>query len=255
MHGLLARAENVKINSFALLLFVVLPGAFVEPDEKQIKKLPVLKKLRIYASGSFGNFILAGFLSVIVFLGLQPAFFRGSVVYGYLNYTEYNRSEPFPAEKVNLTGAIIAIDEKVVEGVKDLSEIMAEKKPNQTILVETTEGKYNLTLVKNPRNETRGYMGIFVADYKILKDEYREDPLKSKILLNVTELLGWILFLNVGIGAANLLPIKPLDGGLMFEEIAKRFLKKRGEKITKVVSIFTLSLVLIALFGPSLVVG
>jgi len=69
----------------------------------------------------------------------------------------------------------------------------------------------------------------------------------------VTELFVWVLFLNVGIGTANLLPIKPLDGGLMFEEIVNVFFKKKWvNKIVKAVSIFTLLLVLIALFGPSI---
>jgi membrane-associated protease RseP (regulator of RpoE activity) len=254
MHGLLARAENIRIKSFGVLLLIVLPGAFVEPDEKQIRKLSTVEKLRIYAAGSFGNFLLAAFLFLIIFFGLQPFFFRGSVVYGYLNYTEYNMSEPFPAEKVNLTGAILAIDGEDVESIEDLRRVMDRKKPNQTILIETTEGKYNLTLTKDPKNETRGYMGIFVADYRVLKDEYRRDPLKSTILLSTTELLAWILFLNVGIGAANLLPIKPLDGGLIFEEIVKRFFKKEKSKtIVNVVSVLTLSLVLLALFGPSFI--
>jgi membrane-associated protease RseP (regulator of RpoE activity) len=254
MHGLLARAENIRIKSFGVLLLIVLPGAFVEPDEKQIRKLSTVEKLRIYAAGSFGNFLLAAFLFLIIFFGLQPFFFRGSVVYGYLNYTEYNMSEPFPAEKVNLTGAILAIDGEDVESIEDLRRVMDRKKPNQTISIETTEGKYNLTLTKDPKNETRGYMGIFVADYKVPKDEYRRDPLKSTILLSTTELLTWILFLNVGIGAANLLPIKPLDGGLIFEEIVKRFFKKEKSKtIVNVVSVLTLSLVLLALFGPSFI--
>jgi membrane-associated protease RseP (regulator of RpoE activity) len=66
--------------------------------------------------------------------------------------------------------------------------------------------------------------------------------------------LVWVLFLNAGIGIANLLPIKPLDGGLMLEEIVKVFFKKRWvDKIVKVVSLFTLLLILIALFGPSII--
>ena len=35
-HGILARVENVKINSIGLLLFAIIPGAFVEPDEEKL---------------------------------------------------------------------------------------------------------------------------------------------------------------------------------------------------------------------------
>ncbi len=254
MHGLLARAEKVTIKSFGVLLLIALPGAFVEPDENQIKKLPVLKKMRIYAAGSFGNLILAAILALILFLGLDPIFFRGAVAYGYLNYTEYNLTEPFPAEKLNMTGAILSIDNINTEGMEDLQRIMSDKLPGQTILIETTKGEYQLTLTKDPNNETMGYIGIFVGDSKVLKDEYRDDPTLSPILRNTTELLVWVLFLNVGIGTANLLPIKPLDGGLMLEATIKKFLKKKKvDMIVKIVSFFTLFLILAALFGPSLI--
>ena len=253
MHGLLARAEKITIKSFGVLLLIALPGAFVEPDENQIKKLSIRKKMRIYTAGSFGNFILAALLAIIIFVCLEPLFFRGAVAYGYLNYTEYNLTEPFPAEKLNMTGAILAIDGINVEDVEGLSEIMSNKLPWQTILIKTTKGEYQLTLTKDPKNEMKGYMGIFVGDSKILKDEYRNDPIFSPVLRSTTELLLWVLFLNVGIGTANLLPIKPLDGGLMFEEVMKLFFKKRSVKnIVNVVSILTLLLILIALFGPSI---
>ncbi len=255
MHGLLARAENVRIKSLGVLLLIAIPGAFVEPDEKQIKKLSTMKKLRIYAAGSFGNFILAAILLFLTLAIIYPIFYRGSVIYGYLNYTKYNRSEPFPAERANITGPILSIDEERVENVKDLQRIMADKKPGQTILVKTTKGTYSLTLTNDPKNKTKGYMGVFVADYKVLKREYRDNKLLSTVLSYTVELMGWIVTLNLGIGAANLLPIKPLDGGLMFEEIIKRFFKrkKRREKIVNLVSILTIILIVIALFGPSIV--
>jgi membrane-associated protease RseP (regulator of RpoE activity) len=253
MHGLLARAEKITIKSFGLLLLIVLPGAFVEPDEKQIKKLSTIKKMRIYAGGSFGNFILAAFLALLVFLVLDPLFFRGAVVYSYLNYTSYNLTQPFPAEKLNMTGSIIAIDDKNVENTNDLREILSDKKPDQTVLIETIKSEYTVKLVSDPNNQTRGYIGIAVADSKVLKDQYRTNPIISPVLNSMTQLFVWVLFLNVGIGTANLLPIKPLDGGLMFEEIVNVFFKKKWvSKIVKAVSVFTILLILIALFGPSI---
>jgi len=254
MHGLLARAEKITIKSFGVLLLIALPGAFVEPDEKQIEKLSMVKKMRIYAAGSFGNFILAALLAIIIFACLDPVFYRGAVAYGYQNYTDYNLTEPFPVEKLNMTGAILSIDGMDVEGLEDLKEIMSDKLPEQTIRIETAKGEYQLTLTKDPEGETKGYMGVFVGDTKVLKDEYRDDSTLSPILHSTTELLVWVLFLNAGIGTANLLPIKPLDGGLMFEEIVKVFFKKKWvSKIVKVVSLFTLFLVLTALFGPGIV--
>jgi membrane-associated protease RseP (regulator of RpoE activity) len=254
MHGLLARVEKIPIKSFGLLLFVVMPGAFVEPDEKQVKKLPMLKKMRIYAAGSFGNIILATILALILFLGLDPVFFRGAVAYGYQNFTDYNLTEPFPVEELNMTGVILSIDGINVENIEDLRKVMEGKIPGQTILIETTKDEYELTLTKDPTNETRGYMGIFVLDTRVLKEEYRDDQTLSPVLSSSTELLIWVLMLNYGIGAANLLPIKPLDGGLMFEEIMKKIFKKEwAVKVVKIISLFTLLLILITIFGPTVI--
>ncbi|MCE5215241.1 MAG: site-2 protease family protein, partial [Methanobacterium sp.] len=51
-HGILARAEGVSIKSIGVLLLAVLPGAFVEPDEDEVKKLSRISKLRFYVAGS-----------------------------------------------------------------------------------------------------------------------------------------------------------------------------------------------------------
>jgi membrane-associated protease RseP (regulator of RpoE activity) len=34
----MSRVEKIRVKSAGLLLVLVLPGAFVEPDEKQLKK-------------------------------------------------------------------------------------------------------------------------------------------------------------------------------------------------------------------------
>ena len=67
MHALFARLENVKIKNMGIFLFFVLPlGAFADPDEKQMKKLSSIKKLRIYVAGSFGNMIVAAIFIILL---------------------------------------------------------------------------------------------------------------------------------------------------------------------------------------------
>jgi Zn-dependent protease len=56
--------------------------------------------------------------------------------------------------------------------------------------------------------------------------------------------LFWIFALNLGIGLFNLLPLKPLDGGLIFEEISNKIFKDKGRIVATIVSILTLSLLL-----------
>ncbi|MEM4511620.1 MAG: site-2 protease family protein, partial [Nanopusillaceae archaeon] len=60
-------------------------------------------------------------------------------------------------------------------------------------------------------------------------------------------LFRWVLLLSLGVGLANMLPIVPLDGGLVVRDILiEYFGKKRGEMITKFVSI---AFILIILFS------
>jgi len=46
-------------------------------------------------------------------------------------------------------------------------------------------------------------------------------------LTYLEELFFWIFFLNFAVGTVNLLPAKPLDGGLMFEELLRYRLPER----------------------------
>ena len=69
-HGVVSKLFKVKIKSsgFAFLgiLLPILPAAFVEPDEKHIKKSTFFQKISIYGAGSTSNFIFGG-----IFLALS----------------------------------------------------------------------------------------------------------------------------------------------------------------------------------------
>jgi membrane-associated protease RseP (regulator of RpoE activity) len=64
-HGILSRAESIVVRSVGLLLFVVPIGAFVEPDESQMRKAPLRKRLRIFAAGPASNLVLAAVCAVV----------------------------------------------------------------------------------------------------------------------------------------------------------------------------------------------
>ncbi|HKZ58958.1 MAG TPA: site-2 protease family protein [Candidatus Thermoplasmatota archaeon] len=58
-HGILARAEGIKVRSVGLLLVLFPIGAFVEPDESEMRAAPLAKRQRIYAVGPASNILLA----------------------------------------------------------------------------------------------------------------------------------------------------------------------------------------------------
>jgi membrane-associated protease RseP (regulator of RpoE activity) len=68
-HGILARAQDLKVKSLGILLLVVPVGAFVEPDEKDLEKASARAKNRVFAAGPMSNLVLA-FVTALLFSGL-----------------------------------------------------------------------------------------------------------------------------------------------------------------------------------------
>jgi membrane-associated protease RseP (regulator of RpoE activity) len=65
-HGILTRVAKVRIRSLGVIAVIIPIGAFVEPDEDKLKKIPKLKKARVYAAGPMANIIMA-FICALVF--------------------------------------------------------------------------------------------------------------------------------------------------------------------------------------------
>ena len=84
-HGFQTRANNMRVDSTGALLFVVPLGAFVEPNEEDIKKSSRRAKLDLYSAGITMNFIgavVAFFVFAIVMLGgISSAYGDNAAVY------------------------------------------------------------------------------------------------------------------------------------------------------------------------------
>lgn len=240
-HAFVARSENIKIKSFGLMSILVLPGAFVEPDERQLKKSSSIAKLKIYAAGTFANFILSGIMGLI-FLGIFHLFYVPSgVVYGGLIANS-------PAANVSLNGTIIGANGNSITSTQDFARIMANVKIGEKVDIRTASGIYTLRTIADPQDPTRGIIGIAnPADYFAVTSS-------AGILAGpidwVDNLFGFLAFINLGIGLINILPLKPLDGGLVYEELFKMVFKKNSTKLINAVSIITFCILLIAAIGP-----
>ncbi len=244
MHGLMAASERVRIKSLGWGLLAVIPLAFVEPDEKQLERKKPLSQLRVFAAGSFANFLLAGFTLLITILLSSYLFFPGGVAYKGL-------IEGYPAAEVNLTGVITKIDNYNITTVEDLRDALSVIGPNKTITIYTfvnangSENYLNFTLTTaaDPDNKSRGFIGIAgVIQFSKLKPEYRS---YSEFINFLGGLLFYIFLINFGVGAANLMPIMPLDGGRMWKIVLKKYIPKKSDTIMKALSTATLLLVLL----------
>ncbi len=63
-HGVLARANNLKVKSLGLLYAIVPIGAFVEPDEDELAAASRRRRLRVFSAGAMVNLVVAGLLLV-----------------------------------------------------------------------------------------------------------------------------------------------------------------------------------------------
>ncbi|WP_283389711.1 site-2 protease family protein [Methanobrevibacter woesei] len=247
-HGILSRVEKINIKSVGLLLFTILPGAFVEPDEEELVKSSKLSQLRVYAAGSMANITLA-IVALLIFSAVGT--------YGIPNTFDENGIEidrvvsDSPANGVLKEGMILeSINNHTIKDSDDYMDVVETFVPGERVSVGTNQGIYNLTLSENPSNSSRGFVGVQVANHFEIKESVSSvfgDTIPW-ILFEISTLTQWIFILNLGVGLFNLLPVKPLDGGRMFEIVLSYKLKEETYKpITNAVSIVLATIIIFSL--------
>lgn len=280
-HGILARVEGVRIKSIGVLLLAILPGAFVEPDEDDVSKSKRISKLRIYAAGSVFNlglalisFLLAIFIIVMTIssqtlpvpgldipgtpIKYQPSTFtiNGPVFPMYsIDGVEITSVVPGgPSENILKSGMVVqSINGVSVGDVNNYVTVLNNTKKGDNITFQTNQGTYSVIAQTNPMNSTRGYVGIRGQEHLVVSSNVKNtygDTIPW-IFFNLKELFKWIFLLNFAIGTVNLLPMKPLDGGLILEELLGYKLSE--DTVNKIVN--PLSYFLIMILVVSIVYG
>jgi membrane-associated protease RseP (regulator of RpoE activity) len=169
-HGIAARAAKVPmaLRSLGVLLFVVPVGAFVEPDEDQLRAATKRERARVFSVGPATNLLLAllfAFLfSAVVMASVQPAV-PGVVIMGFT-------SEDAPAKVAGLQEGVVitAVDGAAVTDLRSFRVLMAAKLPGDTVTLSATgpegrDGTYAVTLIQDPSAEgIRAILGVFVYD-------------------------------------------------------------------------------------------
>ncbi len=251
-HGIMAARERVRIKHLGWGALAVIPLAFVEPDEKQLQKEKTTKQLRVFAAGSFGNFMLAGLAAAIILSSL-PAFYEPAGV-GFSGFME-----GLPAQEANLTGRIIGIDGQEISDLGDLSAKLDEVGPGKTIsirtIVETESGPeerlFTLTTEEDPSGQSEGgYIGIAGV---YTSWELREGVAAPGLMAflfgrspNFMGLFSFLYLINFGVGMFNLLPLGPLDGGRMWRLVLDRVIPRRSKQVMNGVSwVFLLLIILL----------
>lgn len=301
-HGISGASQGLEIKSMGILAFLIPIGAFVEPDEEELKKLEIRKRMRVFASGPAMNLFVS-----IVCLSIFSFALMGSVNVAADGVGVGYIVKDSPAQHIGLeTGSIILeINGSKISNMDDFFVAMNRTCANQTVPIKfykdgkifntsvkladkymftkdendkgkgflgvgpTTGYKYELSILKNPFNKLpdsffylyamplstffRGYNPItepYTKFYEV-KGIFASSP---DIFWSLTNAIYWIFWLNLAVGLFNVLPMIPLDGGYLMQDVLNgllerfRIKKDKKEKITKVVmisiSLFILFLVI-----------
>ncbi len=246
MHGVLAAAQKIRLKSLGLGLLAVIPLAFVEPDEKQLRARPAWQQLRVFAGGSFANFILAALALGIGTLYISALFApAGIAIAGTIG--------GYPAAVANVTGIIVAVNGQEVRNLTEFTAALDMLKPGSAVLLQTVakpggteRAAYELVAAENPEKPGGAFLGVnfnpSAANVKAVRPELSG---QAGIINFFEGLLFFLFFINLGVGAFNLLPIRGLDGGQMWALVFARLSKRHGKTILNATTWFLILLIVL----------
>ena len=270
-HGLIGASQGMKIKSLGWIILAVLPiGAFVEPDEKQVAKKSMAKQLRFFAAGSFANFLVA-FLVVLV---ITPLFVGMTMVPAIGLQVTPQPDMPFAnsPELIELTNGydgslntkiyVREINGMAIDDFESAGEVLSrlDFQPGDTVSlsVDVYSGdgmentRFSITAVSNPDDESEGYIGILYSPDRQLRVVAGPLLPVRGLVIFIAEALFWIFLINFGVGAFNMMPIRPLDGSKMWQLVLCRISEKKGKIILRLLEVFSLFIVL-ALIIPGII--
>ena len=250
-HGLVAKAHGLKIKSAGIGLLTFLPLAFVEPDEKQLSKAPLKTRLSVYGAGPMANFVTA-LIILLVSAAIAPV---ASSAFEFTGMEVVEVKEGFPADLAGLEVGdnIIGVNDKASLDVINFSKEMDKIAPGETVKIDTEEGSFYVETIPGPENASQAYLGIsFVQIKDIKEDVYANFGKLPWALIYLLQLFNWIFILNIGIGAINLLPLGPIDGGRMLKDTLEEKMKNKKlvRGIVRTISLASLFLLIINILGP-----
>src|SRR3990172_60876 len=166
-HGILSRAADIRIKSLGVILLIFPIGAFVEPDEDELRALPRRERARLYAAGPATNILLA-----ILFAFLFSSVMMASVTpvhdgVGIIGFTE--NGSPSQAAGMEAYTVITEVNGMTVRSYLEFRDAMAVVSPGQNISVTTydpatsTYESFFVILAAEP-GTNRPLLGIFAMD-------------------------------------------------------------------------------------------
>lgn len=246
-HGIVAAAHKLKVKSSGLLVLGPIFGAFVEPDEKKLEKSPAKIQNAIYAAGPWSNIVSALFFFLLV-IGMSIAI---TPALGPSGLTFDNVVEGSPAEAAGLEPGIIytATADGELKSSTDLFYHLQNKTPGSEFSLITENKKYIFELGASPDNPEQPWIGIEGVSTAFALE--KSNPWIFAIINFVQGTLYWIFVVSLGLGLANLIPLGPVDGGRIYQNLLRKFMKKKhADLIWRRTATAFLLLIIVLVFVP-----
>jgi membrane-associated protease RseP (regulator of RpoE activity) len=120
LHGVLSVVGKIKIDSLGLLVLLIPIGAFVEPNDKELRSATRPGRIRIFAAGPAANLILAFTLMILLVGVLAPSarpFQEGAVV------TDVGKDSPAAVSGMNVWSEITGVAGQPIRSVRDFQTL------------------------------------------------------------------------------------------------------------------------------------
>ncbi len=253
-HGVVARAHKIPVKSSGIFFMGPLMGAFVEPEEKHLRKAPDTTQYSVYAAGPWSNVLLA---LICLFL-LTYAFAPGlGAMENQIGVTIVGVTEGYPAADAGLTGDMIVsgINGQTIKNYDDFTMLLSDVRPDESVTLTANGEEYTFLTAENPQNPKKGYLGVMASSKAAT--ELKNTSLWFRVLHIILAWFGELFaitgLLSFGIGLANLLPLGPVDGGRMLQVTLEKIKGvTKGNVWWRKISVATLLLLVINLFWPAI---
>jgi membrane-associated protease RseP (regulator of RpoE activity) len=268
-HGVIARVCGVRVKNVGLMQLLIWPGAFVEPDERQLQRAKLMDRLRVFAAGSVANIAISLFVVLLVQYAIWPAIVPGGLVltdvYAGTGAAAAGLKPGMTIQKIGNARASVGYDvysfsygyllfngyNVTIEEAKNVSMFVTvltalnDYKPNQTIIIVADNVAYNVKLSGRPENSSIPYIGFSAQIKPSAADGFMLDFFFP--------LMWWLTTLGPFVALFNMLPLYPFDGGLIFEALAQKVSKRHAKLLVKIAAAVVVLVMVFNFVGPAII--